>query len=49
MRREKEIFEILLLLDVVVTLIVETMDQDAMKKKMNSFRMGDMVRSVYEM
>ena len=40
-------FEILLLLVVVVALIVETIDQDAMKKKMNNFRIGDMVSGLY--
>ena len=39
-------FEILLLLVVIVALIDETMDQDAMKKKITSFKMGDMIRSV---
>ena len=36
-------FEILLLLDVVMVLIVETMDQDAMRKKSSSFKIGDMI------
>ena len=42
-------FEILLLLVVVVALIVKTMDQDAIKKKMNNFRIEDMVSSLYGM
>ena len=39
----EEDFEILLLLDVVMVLIVETMDQDAMRKKSSSFKIGDMI------
>ena len=42
--KREEDFEILLLLDVVMVLIVETMDQDAMRKKMSSFKIGDMIR-----
>ena len=41
--KREEDFEILLLLDVVMVLIVETMDQDAMRKKMSSFKIGDMI------
>ena len=41
--KQEEDFEILLLLDVVMALIVETMDQDAMRKKMSSFKIGDMI------
>ena len=33
---------------VVVALIIKTMDQDTMKKMMNSFKMGDMIRAVKE-
>ena len=47
--KREEDFEILLLLDVVMVLIVETMDQDAMRKKMSSFKIGDMIRFVYWM
>ena len=47
--KQEEDFEILLLLDVVMALIVETMDQDAMRKKISSFKIGDMVGFVYWM
>ena len=41
--KQEEDFEILLLLDAVMVLIVETMDQDAMRKKMSNFKIGDMI------
>ena len=47
--KQEEDFEILLLPIVVVALIVETMDQDAIRKKISSFKMGDMIRVVYYM
>ena len=45
--KREEDFEILLLPIVVVALIVETMDQDAIRKKISSFKKGDMIGFVY--
>ena len=45
--KQEEDFEILSLPIVVMALIVETMDQDAMRKKISSFKMGDMIGVVY--
>ena len=45
--KQEEDFEILLLPIVVMALIVETMDQDAIRKKISSFKMGDMIGFVY--
>ena len=45
--KQEEDFEILLLPIVNVALIVETMDQDAIRKKIISFKKGDMIGVVY--
>ena len=47
--KREEDFEILLLPIVVVALIVETMDQDGIRKKISSFKKGDMIGFVYYM